>query len=389
MLMEPIYLDNAATSWPKPPETLSAMLSYMQDMGGSPGRSGHRLSIEAARIIFETRERLAELFQAPDPLRIVFTKNATEALNIAVFGMLKPGDHVITSGMEHNSVMRPLRAMEKRGVDITIVRCSPEGGLDPGDIVKSVRNNTRAIFLIHASNVTGTIMPVSEIGCIARAHGLVFCVDAAQTAGCYPIDLQDMNADMLAFTGHKSLFGPSGTGGLYIRGGLEKEVDPICVGGTGSRSEHEEQPDFLPDRYEAGTPNTAGIAGLGAGVKFILERGVDLIKKREEHLVRMLIDGIRELPGIILYGQTDTVLRVPIVSFNIDGLDPAEAAFKLDEHFGIMSRPGLHCAPAAHKTIGTCPRGTVRLSVSYFNTEEQIIAAIIALSKISKEAKRK
>ena len=379
-----IYFDNAATSWPKPSETIAAMQNYLQNVGGSPGRSGHRLSIEAARIIFDTREKLAQLFNVSDPLRIILTRNATEALNIAVFGYLKQGDHAITSGMEHNSVMRPLRAMEKRGVDITVVPCDIDGLIDPGHIAGAIKKNTKAIFITNASNVTGTIMPVSDIGRIAREHGLVFCVDAAQTAGCYPIDVVEMNIDLLAFTGHKSLLGPSGTGGLYIREGLEKSIEPICVGGTGSRSEVEEQPDFMPDRYEAGTPNTVGIAGLKAGVEFVLSKGVDQIKNKEEKLVKMFMEGVSDLPGIILYGQESVARRTPVVSFNIAGMDPGAVALELDERNGIMSRSGLHCAPAAHKTIGTYPTGTLRFSFSYFSTEEQIISSIEALRKISK-----
>jgi cysteine desulfurase family protein len=382
-----IYFDNAATSWPKSPETIVAMQNYLQNIGGSPGRSGHRLSIEAARIIFDTREKLAQLFNVSDPLRIILTRNATEALNIAIFGFLKSGDHVITSGMEHNSVMRPLRAMEKRGVGMTVVPCDIDGLIDPGHIAGAIKKHTKAIFITNASNVTGTIMPVSDIGRIAREHNLVFCVDAAQTAGCYPIDVVEMNIDLLAFTGHKSLLGPSGTGGLYIREGLEKSIEPICVGGTGSRSEVEEQPDFMPDRYEAGTPNIVGIAGLKAGVEFVLSRGVDQIKNKEEKLVKMFMDGVSDLPGIILYGQKSVARRTPVVSFNIAGMDPAAVALELDERFGIMSRSGLHCAPSAHKTIGTYPTGTLRFSFSYFNTEEQIIASIEALKNISQKRK--
>jgi cysteine desulfurase family protein len=382
-----IYFDNAATSWPKPPETTAAMQNYLQNIGGSPGRSGHRLSVEAARIVYDTREKLAQLFNVADPLRIVLTRNATEGLNIAVFGFLKPGDHVITSGMEHNSVMRPLRAMEAKGVGITVVPCDCDGLLDPVNIVKAIKKNTKAILITNASNVTGTVMPVSDIGRIAREHGLVFCVDAAQTAGCYPIDVAEMNIDLLAFTGHKALFGPSGTGGLYIREGLEKSIEPICVGGTGSRSEVEEQPDFMPDRFEAGTPNTVGIAGLKAGVEFVLSKGVAQIKNREEKLVKLFIEGVSDLPGIILYGQKSAEPRTPVVSFNIAGMDPAAAALELDEQFGIMSRSGLHCAPAAHKTIGTYPMGTVRFSFSCFNTEEQIISSIEALREISQKRK--
>jgi cysteine desulfurase/selenocysteine lyase len=382
-----IYFDNAATSWPKPPQTITAMQNYMQNIGGSPGRSGHRLSIEAARIVFDAREKLAQLFNVADPLRIVLTGNATEGLNISIFGLLKSGDHVITSGMEHNSVMRPLRAMEMRGVDITVVPCDADGLIDPANITKAIKKNTRAIFITHASNVTGGVMPLSDIGRIAREHNLYFCVDAAQTAGCYPIDVAGMNIDLLAFTGHKALFGPSGTGGLYIREGLEKSITPLCVGGTGSRSEVEEQPDFMPDRFEAGTPNTVGIAGLRAGVEFVLSKGVAQIKNKEEKLVKMFIDGVSVLPGIIIYGQKAVEHRTPAVSFNIEGMDPAALALELDERFGIMSRSGLHCAPAAHKTIGTYPSGTVRFSFSYFNTEEQIISSIEALREISQGRK--
>jgi len=387
--MEIIYFDNAATSWPKPPETIAAMQNYLQNIGGSPGRSGHRLSIEAARIIFAAREKLAELFNIPDPLRIVLTKNATEALNIAIFGLLKPGDHVITSGMEHNSVMRPLRLMEARGVRITVIPCDKTGLLDPAQIAGAIEKNTKAIFITHASNVTGTVLPVADIGRIARDHDLVLCVDAAQTAGSYPIDVLDMNIDLLAFTGHKSLLGPSGTGGLYIREGLEKNITPLCVGGTGSRSEMEAQPDFMPDRYEAGTPNTAGFAGLRAGVEFVLSRGLDEIKSKEENLTKVFIEGIGNLPGITLYGQTSVDQRIPVVSFNIDGMDPAAVAWEIDERFKIMSRSGLQCAPAAHKTIGTYPVGTVRFSFSYFNTEEQVIQSIEALEQISRERKNR
>jgi cysteine desulfurase family protein len=385
--MSVIYFDNAATSWPKPPQTIAAMLNYMQNIGGSPGRSGHSLSIEAARIVFDAREKLALLFNVSDPLRIVLTKNATEALNIAIFGFLKPGDHVITSGMEHNSVMRPLRAMETRGVGITIIPCDRKGLVDPAQIVSAIKKNTKAIFITHASNVTGTVMPVADIGRIAREHGLILCVDAAQTAGCYPLDVEAMNIDLLAFTGHKSLSGPSGTGGLYIREGLEKSIEPICVGGTGSRSEVEKQPDFMPDRYEAGTPNTVGIAGLLAGVNFILSEGIDHIQSKEASLVKTFIEGISDLPEIILYGQTSFDRRIPVVSFNVAGVDPGAVALELDERFNIMSRSGLHCAPSAHKTIGTYPSGTVRFSFSYFNTQEQVAKAIETVRKISKRRK--
>ncbi len=379
-----IYFDNAATSWPKPEATIRAVETCLRETGGSPGRSGHGMSIEASRVIFNARDALSRLFSIDDPLRIILTKNATEAINIVVFGFLQPGDHVITSSMEHNSVMRPLRAMEEKGIELTILPCSAEGELDPGAFVPAIQKNTKAIFLTHASNVTGTIMPVADIGRIAREHGLVFCVDAAQTAGAFPIDIRATDIDLLVFTGHKSLFGPQGTGGIYIRKGLEQVISPLMRGGTGSRSEYEQQPDFLPDKFESGTPNTAGYAGLTAGIDFILSRGLNAITAHEKHLTELFLQGIGDIAGITIYGIKDTARRIPVVSFNVRDMDPATVSLELDERFGIMSRPGLHCAPAAHKTIGTYPAGTVRFSFSYFNTEEQIITAIEALRKMGK-----
>jgi cysteine desulfurase / selenocysteine lyase len=374
-----IYFDNAATSWPKPKATIRAIESCLHDTGGSPGRSGHSMSIDAGRAIFNTREALAGILGIDDPLRIVLTKNATESINIAVFGLLKPGDHVITSSMEHNSIMRPLRVMETRGIELTILHCSATGELDPGVIVPVIKKNTKAIFLTHASNVTGTILSVADIGRIAREHGLVFCVDAAQTAGALPIDIGSMDIDLLAFTGHKSLFGPQGTGGLYIRKDIEKVISPLMRGGTGSRSEYEEQPDFMPDKFESGTPNTAGYAGLTAGINFILSQGLDTINAHEKRLTELFLQGIGSVDGVTIYGLKDASRRIAIVSFNIRGIDPAEAALELDERFDIMSRPGLHCAPSAHKTIGTFPAGTVRFSFSYFNTVEEINRAVDAV----------
>jgi cysteine desulfurase family protein len=380
--MNLIYFDNAATSWPKPEETMMAANSYIRNIGASPGRSAHRLSIEAGRIVYDVREALAKLLGIEDPLRIVFTKNATEALNIAIFGLLRPGDHAITSSMEHNSIMRPLRAMEKAGVELSILPCSPLGELDPQGLVPLIRKNTRAVFLTHASNVTGTIMPAAEIGGIAHEHGLIFCLDAAQTAGAFPIDVSEMSIDLLAFTGHKSLFGLQGTGGLYVGKCIEKQLQPLMMGGTGSRSEFEVQPDFLPDRFESGTPNTIGLAGLGAGVRYILSQGVQQIRNKEKRLTATFLDGLRSIGGLRIYGHGVSP-HAPIVSFNIDGLMPSEVALSLDEQFGIMSRPGLHCAPSAHRTIGAFPEGTVRFSFSCFNTEDEINFALNALERLT------
>jgi cysteine desulfurase/selenocysteine lyase len=384
-----IYLDNAASSWPKPDETWQAMEHFMRNIGANPGRSGHRLSIEAGRILIETREALAELFGITDPLRIVFTRNATEALNLAICGILRPGDHCITSSMEHNSVMRPLRALERTGVEVTVVSCSPHGELDTRAIEKAIKKKTRLIVTAHASNVTGTLIPIAEVGAIARAHDIIFCIDAAQTAGTYPIDVKNMPIDLLAFTGHKALYGPQGTGGLYIREGLEADLEALTRGGTGSRSEFQEQPDFLPDKYESGTPNTVGVAGLGAGVRIILAQGIARIRAKEEGLTRMLIDGLESIPGTSVYGCRDAERQVAICSFNVAGLTPSEITMLLDEDYAIMSRPGLHCAPSAHQTIGTFPQGTVRLSAGYFTTEAEIAAALEAVAKIAARSRKR
>ena len=360
----------------------------MRHVGANPGRSGHRLSIEAGRILIETREALAELFQIEDPLRICFAKNATEALNLAILGRLRFGDHCITSSMEHNSVMRPLRALEKGGVEVTIIPCSPHGELNPQEVEKVIKKNTRLIVITHASNVVGTLMPITEVGKIARDNGIPLCIDAAQSAGAYPIDVKKMNVDLLAFTGHKSLCGPQGTGGLYIREGLEERLEPLMRGGTGSRSEFQEQPDFIPDKYESGTPNTVGLAGLGAGVRFCLAQGVARIRQKEQQMTQQLIDGLQSIPGVCLYGCGDAERQVAICSFAIIGLSPSEITMELDEEFAIMSRPGLHCAPAAHQTIGTFPQGTVRLSAGYFTTEDDITFALEAVGKIAARSRK-
>jgi len=374
-----IYFDNAATSWPKPAGMMGAMGYYNEMIGGSPGRSGHQRSLDAGRIILETREALAELFGSGNSLRIAFTKNATEALNIALLGILHSGDHVITSSMEHNSVMRPLRFLETRGVNLSVVSCSGDGRLNPKDVHAAIRPQTRLLVVTHASNVTGTIQPIAELGQIVRDHGFLFCVDAAQTAGALPIHVDEMAIDLLAFSGHKSLFGPQGTGGLYIREEIEKHLRPLMMGGTGSRSEFEAQPDFMPDKYESGTPNTIGLAGLGAGVRFVLAEGVEAIRCKEEGLTERFLKGLASLKGITVYGPPDAASRTAVVSFNIAGVSPSEASLELDERFGILCRPGLHCAPAAHRTIGTFSRGTIRFGFGYFNNDEEISFALEAI----------
>ena len=385
-LMKTIYLDNAATSFPKPEAMLAAMTAYQQNVGANPGRSGHGRSIEAGRVVFETREMLARLFHIEDPLRIALTKNATESLNIALQGGLRPGDHVITSGMEHNSVMRPLRFLEGRGVKLSVVSCSPRGELDPDDLQKVLRKNTRMVVLTHASNVTGTILPVEAVGNLLRDRpDVMFCVDAAQTAGALPIDVEKMCIDLLAFTGHKSLFGPQGTGGLYIREGLDQQITPLMMGGTGSRSEFEKQPEFMPDRYESGTPNTIGLAGLGAGVSFVLEQTVRAVRDQEERLVSRFLAGLRDLQDeVMVYGPQDASRQTAVVSFNIKDASASDAASYFEENRCILCRPGLHCAPSAHRTIGTFPRGTIRFSFGFFNTEQDVDDACAALRELVK-----
>jgi len=379
-----IYFDNPATSWPKPPQVKEAMVKFMDEIGANPGRSGHLLSIEAARIVYETREALSVLFHVKDSSRIVFTLNATESINLALKGLLKYKDHVITSSMEHNSVMRPLRNLEKKGIELSIVPCSNEGMLDPQDVEREIQSNTRIVILNHASNVTGTLLPIRKVGEIARKHNLLFLVDAAQTAGAYPIDVEKDGIDLLAFTGHKSLYGPQGTGGLAIGENVNiQDLTPLKQGGTGSRSEFEEQPDFLPDRFESGTPNGVGISGLLAGVQFVLEKGVERIRQNEMILTQKLIEGLKEIPQVKCYGPENKNDRIATLSFNFSRLSPSNGALRLEKEFGILCRSGLHCAPAAHRSIGTFPEGTIRFGLSAFNTEEEIDTAIQAVYLIA------
>jgi len=382
-----IYLDNAATSWPKPPEVAEAMVNFLNDVGANPGRSGHRCSIEAARIVYDAREKVAELFGAPDPLRVVFGLNVTEGLNLALHGLLQPGDHVITGGMEHNSVMRPLRDLESQGVQVTRLPCSREGFLDPASVQAAIRTNTVLIALNHASNVCGTIQPVGAIGAVARQNNLLFLVDAAQSGGAVPLDMEAEQIDLLGFTGHKSLYGPMGTGGLI----LGPRVDPqqfktLKQGGTGSRSEQELQPDFLPDRYESGTANAVGLAGLGAAVGCLLQVGVSVIREHERSLCQDLTERLLEIPGLTLYGPENAGLRTATLSINLRGLEPSRVGLRLDEEFGVLCRVGLHCAPAAHRTLGTFPKGTVRLGLGMFNTAEDVKITVEAVRTIAREA---
>ncbi len=379
--MAMIYFDNAATSWPKPPAVRAALNEYFGEAGGNPGRSGHRMSVAATRIVENAREMLAELFHARDASRIVFGHNATHALNLALYGVLRPGDHVVTTSIEHNSVMRPLRHLEKSGVGLTVVACAPDGTLDLDDVRRALRPGTRLLVTTHGSNVAGTLSPIGTLAAIARDNGVLHLVDAAQTAGAIPIDVQEMDLDLLAFTGHKGLLGPTGTGGLYVRESVA--LAPLIRGGTGSDSAHETQPEFMPDVFESGTLNVAGIAGLAAGVHFLSEIGIEAVQVHERKLVAQFLVGASEIAGITLHGPGDAAPRCGVVSFNVAGAMPSEVGLLLDESFGIMARTGLHCAPAAHRTLGTFPTGTVRFSFGWFNTPAEVEAALKALREIA------
>ena len=374
------YLDNAATSWPKPETVYQAVDHFMREVGGTPGRGGHRREEEAAHIADQTRAAIAELFHAPDPNGVVFTSNATQAINMALKGLLKPGDHVITSSIEHNAMWRPLKTLERRGVAVTAVPCAPDGRLDPADVEAAIKPETRLIAMLHASNVLGTILPVTEIGASSRRRGVPFLVDAAQTAGAYPMDMQAMNIDLLAFPGHKGLFGPPGTGGLIVRPGIVLET--WIEGGSGTESEPETMPEALPLRLEAGTQNAAGVAGLLAGVRFVLEQGVEKIRHHEMTLTALLIDSLRGAPGLKILGPAGLSQRTAVVSVIIEGFVPDQLAAVLDQVFDIATRAGLHCAPQAHHTAGTLESGALRFSPGYFNTADEIREAAEALASV-------
>lgn len=382
-----IYLDNAATSFPKPKQVYERMNQYLREEAANPGRSGHRMSVEAERKISQARNLLAKLFNIKDADRIVFTLNCTDSLNIAIKGVLKEGDHVITTNIEHNSVSRPLNALEKsKKIQLTRISASPEGFIDPSDIKNAIQKNTRLIVMTHASNVIGTIQPICAIGKMAREKNILFLVDAAQSAGAVPIDVEADFVDMLAFPGHKSLYGPPGTGGLYV--GEHVSLTPWREGGTGVDSESTVQPEKMPFLLESGTPNSVGIVGLAQGVEFILKEGIQKITKHEQKLIQKLRKGLSEIPGIKLFGSNDVNQTVQPVAFLPEGVEPAEFSVILDESFQIAARAGLHCAPSTHQLIGTFPKGCVRFSPGYFNTESEIDQAISAVKEIQSQFAR-
>lgn len=376
-----VYLDNAATSFPKPEEVYRAVEHALREVGVAPGRGGYRLSLSAARLVFEAREAVAQLFNVGDSARVVFTHSATESLNLAVMGVLRPGDHVVTTTMEHNSLARPLHLMERRGVEVTWLEADREGFVTAAQIAAALRPGTRLVALSHCSNVTGSVQPLAEIGAVVRRSGALFLVDAAQSAGVLPIDMEALGIDLLAAPGHKGLFGPQGTGVLALAEGVTPA--PLVVGGTGGHSGELEQPQPLPERYESGTPNTPGIAGLKAGVEFVLATGVEKIGARERELVARVRDGLRSVPGATLYGPSDGERQGGAVSFILNGRDPGEVSFRLDQEYDISVRAGLHCAPLAHRTIGTYPAGTIRVSPGYFTSDADVDLFLGALRAIA------
>ncbi len=378
---ELIYCDQAATSFPKPPRVAEAVNRVLTEQSASPGRSAHRMSLAAARVVFETRETLAELFGARDSSRIAFTSNVTQALNIALMGYLRAGDHVLTTCLEHNSVTRPLAWLAKeRGINYEIIPSTEDGIISPADFGPKVTGRTRMAIVNHASNVTGVIVPLKEIKTVLGSVPLL--LDVAQTAGAIPIDVEEEYADMVAFTGHKSLLGPTGTGGIWIRPGLE--IASFFRGGTGSQSEKEDHPEFMPDRLEAGTQNVHGLAGLSAAVRFIIETGIENIRDRELKLTNRFLSGLRQIKSVTIYGPQDAGSRVALVSMNMAGWSPSDLARVLDEEFGIMTRAGLHCSPWTHRTIGTYPSGAVRFSFGLFNTGEEIDRVLSVLEDLGR-----
>jgi cysteine desulfurase/selenocysteine lyase len=375
-----MYMDNAATSFPKPEAVYQAMDRFMRDAGANPGRSAHRLAVAAAAVVAQARLLVARFFNAASPEQVVFTLNTTDALNLALKGVLKPGDHVVTTSMEHNSVIRPLRKLEAGGVLVTVVSASREGSVSVDDLAAAFTPATRMVVATHASNVTGTLQPIAAIGRLCREHDVLLLVDAAQTAGVFPIDVQALGIDLLAFPGHKAMLGPTGTGGLVVGAGIL--LDSLREGGTGSESESERQPEMLPDRLEAGTVNSVGIAGLGAAVRFIEEAGRERIRAHEQALAQRLLHGLATVPGSRLYGPPPGSERASVVSFNLEGWEPQDAAAALDSAFDIQCRAGLHCAPLAHRTLGTFPSGTLRFSPGFFNTEAEIDTALSAVQQL-------
>ena len=406
MEKEKIYLDNAATSFPKPEEVPKAVYDYMTKLGTNVNRGGYATAYDTESVVFECRELIGALFHAPDYKNVVFTRNITESLNVVLKGLLHSGDHVIVSSMEHNAVMRPIRQLEKKGVSFTRVQCESDGSLKPEKLLSCLRPDTKAVVMTHASNVFGTMLPIEEVGNFCKENGLVFILDSAQTAGVFPIDMEKMHIDILCFTGHKGLLGPQGIGGFILRDELVLKIEPLISGGTGSLSNVETVPEFMPDRFEAGTPNLPGIFGLHAALNWLRKLGekslseettehcfsaaLEKIREHELHLTEeflTLLEPLEKEAKLKIIGKKDTEMRTGVVSIQTLTRELSDTAFQLDTRYGIMTRVGLHCAPSAHKTMGTYPTGTIRFSFGFANTDKEVKLAIDALKELLEEEK--
>lgn len=380
--MNKIYMDNGATSFPKAPKVASAMCQYIEEIGTNVGRGAYENAFEAQRVIEETREKLCQLFNFDNTSNVIFTKNITESMNVMIKGLLKDGDHVIVSSLEHNAVMRPLTSLQAEGVSFDRAEHDVEGNLIIDSIEALIKTNTKAIIMTHASNVCGTILDLETVGAIAKKHNLFFIVDAAQTAGLIEVDMQKLQADAIAFTGHKGLLGPQGTGGFLIKDALAKEIPPFIEGGTGSKSDSEEQPMYLPDKYESGTPNTVGLFGLHAALCYLEEKGIQSILEIEHARTQQFIEGVSAMSDVRIVGTKDLDKRTAVVSLDFSPRDNAEISWTLEQNHGIATRVGMHCAPSAHKALKTFPQGTVRFSFSSFTTEEEVNIAIEAIKSL-------
>lgn len=375
-----IYMDNAATTLHKPEAVKKAVIEALDTMGNA-GRGASAPALDASRIIYGTREKLAQFFHAENANRIVFTANSTESLNMAVKGLISPGDHVITTVLEHNSVLRPLYECREKGAELTILGCDEKGNISYEEMEAAVREDTKAIVCTHASNLTGNMIDLEKASAIAKEKGILFVVDASQTAGVYPIDVQELGIDVLCFTGHKSLLGPQGTGGMYVRTGVE--IRPLLSGGSGVDTYNPRHPSVMPTALEAGTLNGHGIAGLGAAVSYLEEIGLDAVRQTELALMRRFYEGVSSIPGVKVYGDFGTERRCPIVSLNIEDHDSSEVSDELNVSYGIVTRPGAHCAPLMHRALGTVEQGAVRFSFSHYNTEEEVDLAVKAIRELA------
>lgn len=382
--MVSVYMDNAATSFPKAPGVAESMSDYILNVGCNVNRGVYSGAHEAQRVVFETRELICDLFGFDKTENVVFTKNITESLNVLIKGLLKEGDHVVVSSMEHNAVMRPLTSMSKKGVEFSRVPCNEDGTMDEGLVEKYIKPNTKAVIMTHASNVCGTILPLEKVGRICKKNNLFFIIDSAQTAGFLDLDYKKLQADAIAFTGHKGLLGPQGMGGFVLNDELSSLVSPLIEGGTGSISDSEEQPIYLPDKFESGTLNLPGIFGLNASLKYLKEIGLDAVRETELEMTRRFLEKINLMKNVRIAGINGTEGRTATVSLDFSDFDNSEISFALSNDYGIMTRCGLHCAPSAHKTLGTFPQGTVRFSFGHFTTAKDVDYAIDSINRCIK-----